>query len=89
MYCNFFFFQFWMSAIAITLPVPAGVFMPVFTIGEYSISKFPTVDFSNFSAESTHANKLNLTWNPVNRGSIWTIGGGEYGSVVSKWDRWW
>ncbi len=29
----FFFLQFWMTAVAITLPVPAGVFMPVFTIG--------------------------------------------------------
>lgn len=29
-------FQFWMSAVATTLPVPCGAFMPVFLIGKYS-----------------------------------------------------
>lgn len=28
-----FVFQFWMAAICNTLPIPAGVFVPVFTIG--------------------------------------------------------
>lgn len=29
-------FQFWMSAVATTMPVPCGAFMPVFLIGEQS-----------------------------------------------------
>ena len=29
-------FQFWMAAVCNTLPIPAGVFVPVFTIGEFS-----------------------------------------------------
>ena len=32
--------RFWMTALAITLPVPAGVFMPVFTIGELGTFKY-------------------------------------------------
>jgi len=31
--------QFLMSAVAITLPVPSGVFIPVFAMGEYIIAK--------------------------------------------------
>lgn len=29
--------QFWMSAVATTMPVPCGAFMPVFLIGEYNL----------------------------------------------------
>lgn len=34
--------QFWMSALATTIPVPCGAFMPVFVIGESSVACFPT-----------------------------------------------
>ena len=34
-----FLFQFWMSAMATSLPVPAGNFMPVFTIGNHGNSE--------------------------------------------------
>lgn len=33
--------QFWMSALATTIPVPCGAFMPVFVIGESSVACFP------------------------------------------------
>ena len=38
--------QFWMTALAITLPVPAGVFMPVFTIGETRINLHTFPEFA-------------------------------------------
>lgn len=78
------FFQFWMTAIAITLPVPAGVFMPVFTIGELRL-RFPS-----YISQIMFCNTIRsfvIQW-CVFRSSFWKITWRSYGSMVSKW-YWW
>lgn len=74
--------QFWMSAVATTMPVPCGAFMPVFLIGESSRLFLPL-------ATVTAPKNSFLSLCVIDRGSIWQTCWRDHGDHVSRWNTCW
>lgn len=79
-------FQFWMSAVATTMPVPCGAFMPVFLIGESNFLCFLNVSLQMWN---NSVNNLVLFFVTIRR-RVWQTCRRNHGSHVSWWHTcWW
>lgn len=74
--------QFWMSALATTIPVPCGAFMPVFVIGESPGAPSVGVPQHIWGQERGQVPTAPSSPFLLGRGSFRAAGGGEHGSLV-------